>query len=178
MLNYLGLWWVKAVVVGGLALLAGWAGYEAGYDRCFRKLSQEAAHLRLELAGIEQRRLRDTADLSEANRKTEQAHARRMAQADKQLMEALRDGNTKRDAALVGLRLDAGRLFIPTATACSRSGDAAGAPSGADGTHRAELSDEAAEFLIGLAAEADACAVRLTAAQELIGAVYHQQDRQ
>ncbi len=168
MLNYFGLWWVKAVVVGGLAVLAGWAGYQAGYDRCFRNLSQEATSLRLELAGVEQRRLKDTADLSEKNRQVERARAQQMALTDKKLTEALRNAHAKRDAAVVDLRLDAGRLFIPTTSACGRAGEIAGAASGTDGSGRAQLSEQAAEFLVGLAAEADACAVRLTAAQELI----------
>ena len=168
MLNYLGLWWVKAVVIGALVAAVGWAGYQAGYDRCFRKLSQEAASLRLELAGIEQRRLKDTADLSEKNRQVERRYSALVADTDKRLMEVLRRENDKRDNAVANIRLGTTSLFIPVAkTGCSTSG-VTDPTRGADGADRAQLSGEAAEFLVGLAAEADACAVKLTAAQDFI----------
>lgn len=168
MLNYLGLWWVKAVVVGALVAAVGWATYQAGYDRCFKTSSLQVTALTKKVSDIEAQRLRDVADLSERNRLLERAWAADVAQIDKTMTEKLHREIAKRNSAVAGIRLGTTSLFIPTATTCSRSGDAAGAPSGVDGTHRAELSDEAAEFLIGLAAEADACAVRLTAAQELI----------
>lgn len=168
MMNYLGLWWVKAVVVGGLAVLAGWAGYQAGYDSCFRNLSQEATSLRLELAGMEQRRLRDTADLSEKNRQVERRYSTLVADTDKRLMEVLRRENDKRDSAVAGIRFGTTSLFIPTAKAGCSAGSTTDPTGGADGTDRAQLSGEAAEFLVGLAAEADICAVRLAAAQAFI----------
>lgn len=168
MLNYLGLWWVKAVIVGALVAAVGWATYQAGYDRCFKTSSREVAALTKKVSDIEAQRLRDVADLSERNRLLERAWAADVAQIDKTMTEKLHREIAKRNSAVAGIRLGTTSLFVPVAkTGCS-TGSVTDPASRVDGADRAQLSDEAAEFLINLASEADACAIRLTAAQELI----------
>lgn len=168
MLNYLGLWWVKAAIVGALVAAVGWATYQAGFDRCFKTSSREVAALTKQVRDIETQRLQDVADLSERNRLLEQAWAADVAQIGKTLTEKLHHETAKRDAVIAGLRNKPDRLFIPVAKADCPGGGVAEPASGVDGAYRAQLSGEAAEFLVGLASEADACATKLTAAQELI----------
>ena len=168
MLDYLGLWWVKALVVAGLTVAAGWAGYQAGYDRCFKTSSVTVSQMREKIVAIETQRLTDVTNLSENNRLLEKQHAEQVAATDKRMTEALRHEAHKRDTIIADLRSRLDGLSIPVTETCGSSGQASATPSGADGAHRAELSGQAAEFLIGLASEADACAVKLTAAQKLI----------
>lgn len=72
---------------------------------------------------------------------------------------------------VAGIRSNAIRLSVPSRiSACSTAGASTTSPSGRDATARCQLSDEAAEFLTGLASEADSISHQLSACQAVLTA--------
>lgn len=123
---------------------------------------------------------KETKELAEANRKildlTEEARAKeslhsvRLASISAQYQEDLQNVKVKAARVISDVRSNAVKLRIPvTQEACrSETSPTTATPIGRDGETRAELSDEAAEFLIGLASEADEVVKQLQACQAVI----------
>lgn len=175
--------WVKplAALLAGIALAAAAAGaiYTYGEHQFgLGETTERAAWLK-----------RENTELTAANalikkqedqaRATEREHALALAGVSAQYQEDLKHEKTKADRVIGDLRRGALRLRIPaTCPDAARDGGAAatGAGSGGrDGETRAELSGAAAEFLVGLASEADAIVLQLTACQGVIAADRKQQ---
>lgn len=155
-----------AVLFAALALL-GWIAhriYEAGGD------AREATWLKREAATNADAVVRIKA-AEERVRAAEARATQAQADIDAAYQRGLQENQNAKDAAVAELRAGR-RLFIgaqcppagnavPGATAPARSGD---------GGARAELSEPAAEWLVGLASEADAVARQLAACQAVIRA--------
>lgn len=120
--------------------------------------------------------------LEEKARATEHQHGQDMAAASAQYQKDLTHEKATRDRVIADLRSGALRLRVPVTCAISTAGDstaAAGASAaGRDGETRAELSGAAAEFLVGLASEADEVVHQLTACQAVVTADRKQQGEQ
>lgn len=114
-------------------------------------------------------RIKELEDLARAK---ERQHAQDMAAASAQYQEDLKHEKAAKDRAVADLRSGALRLRIPVACPEGAGGSGATAPGpGAgrrDGETRAELSVPAAEFLVGLASEADEVVRQLAACQRVI----------
>lgn len=112
-------------------------------------------------------------ELEEDARRREATHAQDMAAAAAQYQKEKAHVEADRDRTIADLRSGALRLRIPIAAACAGTvgGTAAAPGAGAgrsDDPTTAELSAAAAEFLVGLAAEADAVVNQLTACQAVV----------
>lgn len=110
--------------------------------------------------------------LNRQARDRERQHAEDMALASAHYQEDLRRVELKKDRVIADLRAGTQRLRIPIASspaACSGiTPEAFSATSGRDGEARAELSGSAAEFLVGLAIDADKVVHQLTACQQIL----------
>lgn len=130
---------------------------------------------------------RENAELAGANariqvledqaRQREREHAQDMADASAQFQEGLKHAQVAKDRAVAELRRGDIRLRVPVAVgACPGPAAGAGAatagpgPGASDGQARAELSFSAAEFLVGLASEADEVVHQLSACQAIVAA--------
>ncbi|MCQ4143234.1 lysis system i-spanin subunit Rz [Vogesella sp. AC12] len=102
-------------------------------------------------------------DLQQQLRRAESAGASQLLAAETRYQKGLLDVQTQKARILAGHAAGTARLSVPVkAASCTAASPAANlAGDGADPAPRAELSNEAAEFLVGLAAEADAVAVEL-----------------
>lgn len=102
-------------------------------------------------------------DLQQQLRRQETKVAGQLLAAETNYQESLRHVEAEKSRLLAAVAVGKRRLSVPVKSAsCSAAGSAAqGAGGGADPAPRAELSAEAGEFLVGLAAEADAVAVEL-----------------
>lgn len=113
-------------------------------------------------------------ELERAARANERLQAERLAAASQTYQESLQHEKATHDRTVAGLRTGALRLRIELARRQTADGSGtAGFGPGAgrcDGEARAELSTAAAEFLVGLAAEADAVVHQLTACQAVVSA--------
>lgn len=111
-------------------------------------------------------------ELERAARAQEQRNADQLAAASKTYQESIEHEKATHDRTVADLRSGARRLRIELARRPAAAGDTAGtAGPGAgrcDGEARAELSAAAAEFLVGLAGEADAVVHQLTACQAVV----------
>ncbi|UXY16731.1 lysis protein [Chitiniphilus purpureus] len=119
-----------------------------------------------------QRNLQDARALATAHeqaRRIERAAADREAAAERTYQESLTYEKARHDRLLADARRGALRLSVPVRTidACPMP-DAAAGTGGRDGEARAELSDEAAGFLVGLAYEADTVVRQLAACQAIV----------
>lgn len=110
--------------------------------------------------------------LEEDARATERRHAESIAQVSKKYQEELQHAKSRKDRVIADLRAGDQRLRIPVAATGCAGGSEAGTTSASavrrDGEARAELSDAAAEFLVGLATEADEIVHQLNACQALV----------
>ena len=118
----------------------------------------------------------EISQLNTQAREQERQHAEAMAHISTQFQEQLQHVKSQKDSVIADLRTGAVRLRIPV-TAPSTSAACGGIPAeafasaaGRDGETRAELSAEAAEFLVGLASEADEVVQQLSACQALLQA--------
>lgn len=144
-----------AVVLVPLGLshgLAYWSGQSAERQRW---QLEAAARKRDDNAAIN--------DLQQRLRRQESAAASQLLAAENRYQKGLSDVEAEKNRIIAGYRAGAVRLSIPVKAAAFRPEGAApgGSEGGADPAPRAELSDAAAGFLVGLAAEADAVAVEL-----------------
>ena len=91
----------------------------------------------------------------------------------------LQHEKARHDSTVAALRSGALRLRIPVASCSQGGGSAVGTPGasagGRDAAPRAELSEPAAEFLVGLASDADQVVHQLTACQAIVAADRAQQ---
>lgn len=105
-------------------------------------------------------------------RQLEREHAAAMTQASATYQESMQHEKATRDRVIADLRSGALRLRVDLASRQGAAGDPAGATGAAagrcDGEARAELSVSASEFLVGLAAEADAVVHQLAACQAVV----------
>lgn len=113
-------------------------------------------------------------ELQIAARATERDHAVRLAAVSAQYQEDLNHAQARKNRVIADLRAGAQRLRIPVASAgCAGAGgmpETGPGAGGRDGGATAELSQPAAEFLIGLASESDEVAHQLKACQALVRA--------
>lgn len=112
--------------------------------------------------------------LEDEARAAEQSHGKAMVAASTQYQKDLSHEQATKDGVIADLRSGARRLRIELAAAKATGGSAtaqAGAgPGRCDGGTTAELSESAAEFLVGLASEADTVVHQLTACQAVVTA--------
>jgi prophage endopeptidase len=109
-------------------------------------------------------------DLTEEARAKESLHAVKLASISATYQEEIKNVKDKAARVISDVRSNAIKLRIPvTETACrSEASTTPASPERRDGETRAELSDEAAEFLIGLASEADEIVKQLQACQSVV----------
>lgn len=102
-------------------------------------------------------------DLQQQLRRAESAGANQLLAAETRYQKGLADVQAQKDRILADHAAGTARLSVPVkAASCTVASPAANlAGVGADPAPRAELSDAAAGFLVGLAAESDAVAVEL-----------------
>lgn len=112
--------------------------------------------------------------LKDKYRQQEQDAATAIAVISSQYQRELNHVKTDKDRVIADLRVGAYRLRIPVASPLNTCGSlaayAAPATGGRDGEARAELSGAAAEFLVGLASEADEVVHQLDACQAVLKA--------
>lgn len=118
----------------------------------------------------------EISQLNTQAREQERQHAEAVATISSQFQEQLQHVKSQKDSVIADLRAGAVRLRIPV-TAPSTSAACSGIPAeafasaiGRDGETRADLSVEAAEFLVGLASEADEVVQQLSSCQSLLQA--------
>jgi hypothetical protein len=114
-------------------------------------------------------------ELQEKYRKQEQLNTQAMADKDAQLLKELQNVKSTKNTIIADLRANNLKLRIPiTATTSQTCGnittETSASTSISHGETRAELSQEASEFLVNLASECDEVALQLTAAQDIITA--------
>jgi hypothetical protein len=158
---------IIGLIVAWVASLAG-VGYwqnEAGHvDERTTWQTRENGELRTANATI-------TA-LQEQARKSEHDHAAALATVSTDYERKLSDANKQRAADAAALRAGTLRLRDPNPTGlstCGGLGAQIGAGAGRrDGPEGGELSEAAAEFLLGFASDADDVARQLAACQEVV----------
>jgi hypothetical protein len=112
--------------------------------------------------------------LAEEQKRVREIESKARAELDvirKQYETRIKEGEDEKRRVLADLRDARRRLSIPAKCPEARRAPEGGASPAAAGGHaaeRAELSPEAAEFLVGLASEADEVVRQLQAAQEVI----------
>jgi hypothetical protein len=158
------------VIIGTLGLLVAtaWVIDRYGYQR--GQIEERA-----------QWQARESAELADANRLIDQlqrdarakerAHADALSVISSSYQKELTDAKRKHNAVMDDIRAGRVRLRDPAAGETSCAGGTAAAPpaaGGRDGPPGSELSRSAAEFLFGLAAEADAVAHQLAACQAVV----------
>lgn len=102
-------------------------------------------------------------DLQQQLHRAELAGASQQLAAETRYREGLLNVQAEKNRILTDHVAGRQRLSVPVKAASGTTASAAANPAGggSDQAQRAELSNEAAEFLVGLAAEADAVAVEL-----------------
>lgn len=151
-----------AALVTALALIGGgyWWGDSAATDRAAAQAL--AAEQAKSLA-------RAVADAGTAKDEHNAAYDQYLISSAYQ--KGLSDGSATQASVVARIRSGDLRLSVPTRPAAGPAPQEAAAAAGAgrcDGPARAELSDQAAEFLTGLASEADAVVRQLGACQALV----------
>lgn len=156
--------YLVAAIVGLVALgAAGFQGFRLGSD-----------HVRAEYAARDLAAVTEAAALTQATqekyRAQEQAHSQAVAQIATDYQGRLTDAQAKTALALNAIRSGSVRLRDPGAQACSDPAPGvAAAPSRSDGASDGGfLSQDAAIFLTGLAADADRNTLQLAACQQVV----------
>lgn len=126
---------------------------------------QSAEQQRWQLADAERERDDNAAinDLQQQLRRTESTAAGQLLAAETRYQKGLADVQAEKARILAAHAAGTARLSVPVKVASCTAGSAAAnlAASGADPAPRAELSDAAVGFFVGLASEADGVAVEL-----------------
>ncbi|MCP1289806.1 lysis protein [Chromobacterium sp. S0633] len=159
--------WRKAIpwlVLLGLLVGSHWWAYHQGKDVV-------TAAWRLADATRERNDSATFNDLQQRLRRQEAKAASQLLAAETNYQESLRHVEAEKNRLLADAVAGRRRLSVPVkAASCSPAGSATyGAGGSADPAPRAELSVEAAGFLVGLAAEADAVAVELNRCVDRVG---------
>lgn len=143
--------WVKALIIGGLLSALAIFSYKLGAKN-ERADWQSSQNLALIAAAEE------TSKLEAANRKLERDMASQAAQLSTLYKGQLNEKLTEKDHIIANLRAGHQRLSIQTRGSAACTSADSRQPANrrvAATTPRAELSDTAGEFLVGLASEAD-----------------------
>lgn len=114
-------------------------------------------------------------ELQEKYRKQEQLNTQAMADKDAQLLKELQNVKSTKNTIIADLRANNLKLRIPIIASTSQTcgnitTETSASTSISHGETRAELSQEASEFLVNFASECDEVALQLTAAQDIIAA--------
>jgi hypothetical protein len=142
-----------------VVLLAFGAGWRTASNYAGNVYDKERAEAREQAAAALAKAQSDA-------RAQEQRNVKRMGEIDRAYQDKLKHKDRERVAAVAAAR--AGGLYIHAACpATGVSGTATGTGSG-DGTTRIRLPDADADFLLGLAAEADQVAEQLHACQSIV----------
>jgi hypothetical protein len=138
-------------------------GEQAERAQCFARDNEQLASANAKIKSLE-----------EKYRQQEQDAATVIGLISSQYQRELHHVKTDKDRIIADLRGGAYRLRIPVTSAPDTCGsvapEAAASARRRDGDTRAELSNEAAEFLVGLASEADEVVKQLGACQAVINA--------
>ena len=151
----------KSLVVAAILLLVGGTAYLKGsHDK-----NQEWSIKELERISQE---AKNAVLASEAARKKEKEYSEKLSRIDHEGQEQIRKVNNEANSTIAALKRD--NVSLRIAVKNSNSGTCSeGQASGLDnGETRAELSDEAFEFLAGEASRADKITVQLGACQKVI----------
>jgi hypothetical protein len=154
--------WVLLIIAAVAIGLYGWGRHDGA-------AITSAAWERRE-AGINAKTAERIQGLNALNRQLEQLHAQDLARISAAYQDQLRKHDNEKDRALAALRARTLQLSIPARCPAGGSGSSE-APAGAggrDAAARAELSPEAAGFLIGEATRADKIVDQLTACQAIV----------
>lgn len=172
-LYLIGLIVVLGLVYGIFHVVTGYLadvdakGYQRGADEtraAYAKRDNE--QLKAALAKVQ--------ELEAAARAAEQKHAKELAALDRQRRQEEQDAKRQHERDVAAVRAGTLRLRDRGATSCPAvSGQRPGPEAGAAASKRdaeagTQLSDQAAEFLLGLTSEADDIARQLATAQALI----------
>jgi len=174
-------WLYLAAGLAALALLSGivWGvkSYldgvdQKGYDRGKQETEAKYAKRDNEQLRVAAQRIKTLEDQA---RQQERENAERLAEISKQRQKEQADAKRQHDRDIAAVRAGTLKLHDPgvpaggAAAGCGSPGPAPGAPAGGrDGEARGQLSGAAAEFLLGLAGEADDVAGQLDKAQAVI----------
>lgn len=165
--------WCIAAAIVGLALY--WAGSSLVNKGKTQQQLEQARTENRELAAANAR----IVELQTEVRRKEAVYAAAVNAIQTKFQKDLKHEKTRHDSTVAALRAGTLRLRIPVASCPAGGGSAGGAPgtgtSGRDAAPRAELSEPAAEFLVGLASDADQVVHQLTACQAIVAADRSQQ---
>lgn len=169
--------WVKAVALAGLLAAVLYEIDDYGQVQFARgETVERAAWVSRDNTALRRANARIKA-MEEHARAQEREHANDMAAAAASYQEDLKHEQATKDRVIADLRRGDRRLRVPVVAAvCAPAAGGSGAAAagagaaGRDGETRAELSFQAAEFLVGLTNEADAVAIQLTACQAVVTA--------
>jgi vacuolar-type H+-ATPase subunit I/STV1 len=150
--------WIAAAVT--LLVVFGF-GWSHGSEHVQAKWDSEKAALNAEAA-------RQIQEAQEQVRKVEQDSVRRVAAADAKYQAVLREKKSEESAAIDRARTGGLRINAKCPSSPNAVSDSAASTSNGNGETRAELSQEAGEFLVRLAAEADRVTEQLNACQAIL----------
>lgn len=166
--------WAKAlgIVAIALGIIYGISAYN-GWLINVGKTAERAEWLKRDNAELTAAKTR-IKTLEDEARAKEHAHGLAMVAASTQYQKDLSHEKATKDGVIADLRSGARRLRIELAAAKATGGSSAAqvgaGPGRCDGQTTAELSESAAEFLVGLASEADEVVHQLTACQAVVTA--------
>ena len=161
---------ISALVYGVKSYLDGVD--QKGYDRGKQETEAKYAKRDNEQLRVAAERIKTLEDQA---REQERENADRLAEISKQRQKEIADAKRQYDRDIAAVRAGTLKLHDPgvpaggAAAGCGSPGPAPGATAGGrDGEARGQLSGAAAEFLLGLAGEADDVALQLGEAQAVI----------
>lgn len=160
---------IVALVVAALAAVSMYNAWLIGIG----KTTERAEWLKRDNAALAAANAR-IKTLTDQARDKEQLHAAALVTASTQYQKDLSHEKATKDSVIADLRTGARRLRIELAATHAAAGSGAAeagpSPGRCDGATTAELSESAAEFLVGLASEADEVVHQLTACQAVVTA--------
>lgn len=159
-------WWVKPLIYLVVISLFTWWVYGKGVqsERAKWKLKENAELVK---------RQQQIVDLTAENRALEQARVKEQADLVNTYQEQINHEKNRAKLELAAVVAKSKRLSISTkgVPACASAASSLPATTAtSDTASRAELSDEAAQFLIGLASEADEVTKQLKLCQDMLKA--------
>lgn len=159
-MNILLKYWKPLVVVVILLLVGGVAYYKGSNDK-----NQEWSIKDLERISQE---TKNALLASEAAREKEREYANNLAKIDQEGLDQIRKVNNEASNTIAALKRDNVRLSVSIKNNSNRACTEGTSTSLDNGETRAELSEEAFEFLAGEASRADRAVVQLSACQKII----------
>lgn len=159
-MSFLLKYWKPIAVIAILILIA-----VVSYQKGSNDKNQEWAIKDLERISQE---TKSALLVSEANSKKEREYANNLARIDQEGLDKIRKVNNEASNAIAALKRDNVRLSVGIKNNSNRACSEGTSTSLDNGETRAELSDEAFEFLAGEASRANRITVQLTACQKAI----------